>query len=285
MVVRSPLICGDHARQHQTRTAPRTTTGNICAREPVATQILPALAAVLISALATGGCSTALVAGDTDSATIEGTRSEVVRVRAEGGSEAVPDIAVLGMSVRVTESSVSAARDRAARLTQAVLDELTRHGVEEEDIRTSRFSIDPDYQYTNDGGRRLNGYRVVHGLTVTYRDLDAVGAVIDAASRAGGDALAIDHIAFTHADPERHRQAARRDAVDRLHRTAQQLAEASNRELGPLLEISEGVSPDYGPYQSLSADAAMLKSEAADTPVSVGSDVIRVTVHGVFALR
>ena len=73
--------------------------------------------------------------------------------------------------------------------------------------------------------------------------------------------------------------------MDRLHRTARQLAEASNRELGPLLEISEEVSPDYGPYRSLSAGAAMLRSEAADTPISVGSDVISVTVRGVFALR
>ncbi len=189
------------------------------------------------------------------------------------------------MSVEVTEPSAGAARERAARLTEAVIDELGRHGMEEDDIRTSRFSIDPDYQYTKDGRRVLNGYRVIHALAVTHRDLDTLGAVIDEASRAGGDALAFTHIAFSHADPEPHRQAARRDAVDRLHRTARQLAEASNRELGPLLEISEEVSPDYGLFQSFSAGAAMLKSEAADTPISVGTDVIRVTVRGVFALR
>ena len=85
--------------------------------------------------------------------------------------------------------------------------------------------------------------------------------------------------------PGRHRQAARREAVHRLHRTARQLADASDRELGPLLEISEDVSPDYGPFRNLSAGAAMLRSEAADTPMSVGGDVIRVTVSGVFALR
>ena len=240
---------------------------------------------MLIAVLATAGCSTTPSAGTADGATNAGMQSGTVQVRAEGSVEAVPHIAVLGMSVEITEPSVGAARDRAARLTEVVIDELRRHGVEEEDIRTSRFSIDPDYQYTNDGGRRLNGYRVVHALTVTYRDLDTVGAAIDAVSSAGGDALAFGHIAFTHADPERHRQAARRDAVGRLHRTARQLAEASNRELGPLLEISEEVSPDYDPYPSLAAGPAMLRSEAVDTPISIGSEVISITVRGVFALR
>ena len=240
---------------------------------------------LLLAVLATVGCSTTPAPGATVIGGSPATHSGTVQIRAEGSAEAVPDIAVLGMSVQVTEPSVEAARDRAARLTQVVIDQLTRHGVEEEDIRTSRFTIDADYQYTNDGGRRLNGYRVIHALTVTHRDLDSVGAVIDTASTAGGDALAFGHIALTHADPDRHRQAARRDAVDRLHRMARQLAEASNRKLGPLLEISEDASPDYGPFQNLSAGAAMLRSEAADTPISIGTDVIRVTVRGVFALR
>jgi uncharacterized protein YggE len=261
-----------------------TDTGSL-ARITVRHGGLPAIAVVLIAAFATAACGTAPPAQEERNLNSTGTQPGTVQVRAEGSAEAVPDTAVLGMSVEITGVSVRAARERAARLTQAVIDELERHGVEQQEIQTNRFSIHPDYQYTNDGGRRLNGYRVVHALTVTYRDLDTVGAAIDTVSEAGGNALAFSNIAFTHADPERHREAARRDAVDRLHRTARQLAEASNRELGPLLEISEEVSPDYGPYRSLSAGAAMLRAEAADTPISVGSDVISVTVRGVFALR
>ncbi len=250
-----------------------------------ATNLLLALTAVLLASLATSGCSTTPAQRAAAPQATAITHPATVRVQAEGSAEAVPDIAVLGMSVETSGTSVAGARVRAGWVTRTVIRELERHGVEAEDIQTSRFSIDPDYEYTNDGGRRLNGYRVVHGLTVRYRDLDTVGAAIDALSTAGGDALTFRHIAFTHADPKPHRQAARRDAVDRLHRAARQLAEASNRELGPLLEISEEVSPDYGPFESFSAGAVMLRSAAADTPISVGSDVIRVTVRGVFALR
>ena len=104
-------------------------------------------------------------------------------------------------------------------------------------------------------------------------------------SEAGGDELAFRSIGFTHADPDRHLEAARRDAVDKLHRTARQLAEAANRELGPLLEISEGVAPPEASYRGPTAGAALLRAEAVDTPISIGSDLITVTVRGVFALR
>ena len=242
--------------------------------------------ASLITAWVTAGCSTARPAEHAGVLTTGGTQSGTVQVRAEGSVKAVPDIAVLGISVEFTGTTVDAARERAAGLTQAVIDELTRRGVEEQDLQTNRFSIHPEYQYTDAGRRQLNGYRVVHALTVTYRDLDSVGAAIDAVSEVGGDALAFRDVGFIHADPGPHLEAARRAAVDKLHRIARHLAEASNRELGPLLEISEpAVAPDYGPFRGLSASAAMLRSEAVDTPISVGSDTITVTVRGVFALR
>ena len=246
--------------------------------------VLPAVAAALLVALAAAGCSTTPPSADVD--TPAAAASGTVQLRAEGSAHAIPDVAVLDISVEITATSVAAARDRAARVTQRVIDELERQGVADEDMQTNRFSIHPEYQYADDGRRRLTGYQVVHALTVRYRDLDTVGAAIDAISKAGGDALAFRGIAFIHADPERHRAAARRDAVGNLHRIARQLAEASNRALGPLLELSEEpAAPDYGPYQERFASPAMLRADSVDTPISIGSDVITVTVRGVFALH
>ena len=244
---------------------------------------LSTVVVVLVAVLSTAGCSTTPRVQDVGAPGPVSAQSGTIVVRAEGSVEAVPDIAVLGIAVEITQPWVATARDRAARVTEAVVAELRRLGVEERDMQTSRFSIQPDYQYTDDGRRRLAGYRVVHSLTVTYRNLDNLGAAIDAVSDAGGDELAFRDIAFAHADPERHLEAARRDAVDRLHRTARQLAEAAHRQLGPLLEISEGVAPPDGPYLR-PATAALLRAEAVDTPISIGRDSITVTVRGVFAL-
>ena len=254
------------------------------AQQNVAPCGLRTVGVVMMAVLAIAGCSTTPSMQDKGAPGPANVHLGTVVVRAEGSVKAVPDIAVLGISVEITKPSVAAARDRAARVTEAVLDELVRHGVEDRDMQTSRFSIQPDYRYTDDGGRRLAGYRIVHALTVTYRDLDTVGVAIDAVSEAGGDELAFRDIAFAHAEPERHLEAARREAVSELHRIARQLAEAAHRELGPLLEISDGVAPPEDPYPRPAA-GAFLKAEAVDTPISIGSDTITVTVRGVFALR
>ena len=245
---------------------------------------LRAVGVVLMGVLAIAGCSTTPQVHDMGAPSPANVLPGTVVVRAEGSAEAVPDIAVLGISVEITKPSVAAARDQAARVTEAVIDELGRHGVADRDVQTSRFSIQPEYRYTDDGRRLLTGYRVAHALTVTYRELDTVGAAIDAVTEVGGDDLAFRDIEFAHSEPERHLEAARREAVGKLHGIARQLAEAANRELGLLLEISEGAALPAGPYPRPAA-GALLKAEAVDTPISIGSDIITVTVRGVFSLR
>ena len=204
---------------------------------------------------------------------------------AEGQAEAVPDIAVVRMSIETSARTVRGARERAAGLARAVIDELARQGVEERNIRTSRFSIRADYEYTDDG-RRLIGYQVSHALTAEIANLESVGDGIDALSEAGGDALAFHDIEFAYADPERLLAEARRNAVENLQRRAQQLAAAANRELGPLLELTEvSGAPGPSPPGLYLAAEKMVRARPADTPISAGSGTVSVTVRGVFELR
>ena len=111
-----------------------------------------------------------------------------------------------------------------------------------------------------------------------------MGAAIDAVSEVGDDELAFRDIVFTHSDTERHLEAPLRWTSCIAQRGS--WPKPRTGKLGPLLEISDDpAAPDYGPYRSPSAGAAMLRAEAVDTPISIGSDLITVTVRGVFALR
>ena len=249
-----------------------------------ATRTLPA-ALLLAALLAVPGCHTGSTVVSGAAVPTAAPAPGTIHAWAEGRAEAVPDIAVVRMSIETSGRTVRAAREQAASLTRAVIDELARHGAEERHIRTSRFSIRADYQYTDDG-RRLTGYQVSHALTVELANLESVGAAIDALSKAGGDALAFHDIEFAYADPERLLEEARRNAVAKLHRHAQQLAAAANQELGPLLELTEvSGAPDPSPPGPYLAAEMMARARPADTPISIGSGTVSVTVRGVFALR
>ena len=247
-----------------------------------ATRALPAVL-LLAALLAVPGCRTlspvAGVAVPAAAAPGPGT----LHAWAEGRAEAVPDIAVVRMIIETSGRTVRAARGQAAGVTRSVLDELQRQGVEERNIRTLGFSIRPEHEYT-DAGRRLVGYQVSHALVVKIANPESVGAAIDALSEAGGDAVAFHDIEFAYADLERLLEEARRAAVEKLQRHAQQLAAAANRELGPLLELTEvsGAPASARPAPYLAAE---MVGAPADTTISVGSGTASVTVRGVFELR
>ena len=241
-------------------------------------------ALLLAALLAVPGCETGSTAVGGQAVPAAEPMPGTLHAWAEGRAEAVPDVAVVRMSIETSGRTVRGARGQAAGVTRAVLDELAHQGVEDRNIRTSGFSVRADYQYTDDGRRRLTGYQVSHALTVEIANLESVGATIDALSEAGGDALAFHGIEFAYAHPERLLEEARRNAVEKLHRHAQQLAAAANRELGPLLELTEvSGTPDPSPPGTFLA--ARMMERAGDTPISIGSGTVSVTVRGVFALR
>ena len=110
---------------------------------------------------------------------------DVVEVAGIGSAVGIPDIAVLSLGVSVTADTVSEARNTAAATAQKVVDALMENTVAAEDISTVRFTIRPDYEYSQNE-TRFKGYTVVNSLRVTVREISAVGDVIDASIAAGG---------------------------------------------------------------------------------------------------
>ena len=208
-----------------------------------------------------------------------------VHASATGVTQAEPDVAVISMEVQIEHETVEPARARAAQVANALIQTLHDHHIAEKDITTSNFSIYPRYDYRN-GNRFLMGYTVSHSLTVKVRDIENAGNVIDAASKSGGSNLEFHHIAFDIDDPTDHIDQARAQAVDNLHRIAAQLAEESDREIGPLLTISEGVS--FSPPDTFTRSYDFLEATSAsmyDTPIAAGQTKVSVTVSGVFELK
>ncbi|MEO5609808.1 MAG: SIMPL domain-containing protein, partial [Ornithinibacter sp.] len=116
------------------------------------------------------------------------------------------------------------------------------------------------------------GYAAYQNLSVTVRDADLVGTLVDAFSGVAGNALTIDHIGLDVADPEPLLARARGAAFADAHSKAQQYAALAGRELGKVRELRDVVQD--GPQPRM----AMMASRAADTSVELGEHTVTATV-------
>lgn len=204
-----------------------------------------------------------------------------IAVTGSGSAFGEPDVAVLTLGVEAEAESVGKARSQAAEAMDAVLDALKEGGVADEDIQTTRFSVQPRYDFT---GRRqvLRGFAVNNIVTAKIRSIDDTGGLIDAALGAGGDLARIENLRFTIDDPSELEDEARQEAVAEARHKAEALAQAAGVELGPPRTISESRP---APVPIGFSRAAFEAEQAVETPIELGELEVQVSVQVVYELR
>ena len=136
------------------------------------------------------------IAGSRDngsSAVAEALPERAISVSGHGEVLIQPDVAVLQVGVSVLDESVAAARERAATAMDKVLASVKGNGVADDDIQTTSFSIQPEYDYS-DNTAKLRGFRVFNSVSIKIRKLDSASKVIDDAVAAGGDDAVVNGI-------------------------------------------------------------------------------------------
>ena len=213
-----------------------------------------------------------------------------------GVVEAQPDIAIISLGVETFAASVSGARGEAAVAMDSMINVLRAAGLLDADLETQYFNIQPEYTYdqvstTIEGGdkttrseRRLVGYRVTNTLSVTIRDLDNIGSIVDSVADAGGDATRLNNISFTIDDGSaleaQARELALRDAVAK----ADLYASVTGVDRGKLITIVETNGTQYPRIARAEVATAAFDGAKASTPILAGDLQVRVTVQTVFGI-
>jgi len=163
-----------------------------------------------------------------------------------------------------------------------ILDAVLAKGVARRDIRTALVSLNPVMDYSGKDGPRITGYQVANTLSVTVRNLEVTGPLIDAALAAGASTL--DSLEFRLDDPTDAQEQARTAAMEDAHARAATIAKAAGAKLGSVLAVSEG-ERFAGPAPFPAARAMAMKAvDSADTPVESGSQEVSVALTVIFEL-
>ena len=205
-----------------------------------------------------------------------------VFVRGSGAATGVPDQLRFSFSAQATEPDVSAALAQAGAAARRVLSALRAHGITRRDVETTGLSLQPVYDYSDDGPPLITGYRASQRFSVLVRELPRAGEALAAAVEAGGNAVRLSGVRLEIGDQQALLRQARAQAFAEAKAKAQQYAEAAGRRLGQLVSVREGVSsqpPDTRESLALGRVSADLRA----LPVQAGEEEVRVDVSLVWA--
>jgi uncharacterized protein len=252
-----------------------------------------AVVSVALGALVIGGSGLGLALSDAGAAApgpvpaAAGCNSPGPRltVQGTGQASAAPDVLTAVFGFSTTASSSTAALSQNNGEVNQALQALSANGVATTDVQTTGLSLAAQYVYPQGGVPRLTGYAVTNTVTATLREVSTAGAAIDAVVGALGNAVQINGLTFSFANPAQVEDEARADAVHQAVAHAGAMAAAAGRRLGPVCSLTDDTQPDLvGPNPELNyAQAGAAKSAAVPVEPGMQSETDQVTL--VYALE
>jgi uncharacterized protein YggE len=197
-----------------------------------------------------------------------------VIVVGEGSVSVAPDYARIRSGVTTRAKTAKEAAEANTKAMAAITAMLLSAGIEQKDIQTARFSVQPIYvsqQPSNE--QKLSGFSVSNQLSVTIRQIGKAGEILDLLVTTG--ATDVGSVEFLHSDTSKALDQAREAAVADARRKAELYAHASGLGLGSVNWITEDSA--YSPPMPKAAVRAF-DGGSAPVPIAAGEDTLRVRI-------
>src|SRR3954447_12469136 len=163
-----------------------------------------------------------------------------IAVQGTGTISAKPDLVNLQVGVQIQKDKLEDAQSEAATKMDAAMNQLKSAGIDEKDISTAQFNVEPVMDYQPNAAPRVTGFRVTNILNVKIRDTSKAGKLIDSLVASGSNT--IYGLSFGFSDPSALMRQAREQAIKDAQDKADQLAKLSNVSLGAPIMIQDGGS-------------------------------------------
>ena len=201
-----------------------------------------------------------------------------ISVSADAKVSAAPDIAMLSFGVTTgRQPTAKAAIALVTKNMTAVLAAVKKLGIEDKDISTANFWLNPVYDYTTNG-QIPRGFEVSQTLSVKVRDLDKVGDVLTAATSAGANQAG--SITFSIDNADALKASARTEAIEKAKAKAEVLAKSLGMHLGRITGFSEdGAYAPPRPMMMKTMDAGMAAEASLPVPSGEQEIVSNVTIN------
>jgi len=206
-----------------------------------------------------------------------------ITVSGTGKTDVKPDIAHVQVGVVADAPTAAEALTKNNKEMAALLETLKAKGIEERDVQTTQFNVQPKYEYDPQGRRqpKLVGYQVTNMVQVKVRKLPQLGELLDVVVRTGANQ--VQGISFSVDEPDKFLSKARQEAVAQAKERANEYATAAGVKVGRPLLIQEQAMAIPFPQPMPMMRGAMQAADAA-VPVAAGEQTLTAHVTVTYAL-
>jgi uncharacterized protein len=203
-------------------------------------------------------------------------RTPSITVNGEAMISAEPDQAQIDIGV-VTQarSAPDASKENAERLSR-VLAEVKKILGKGDEVKTSGYSLTPNYRYPQGGKPEIVGYTASNTVRIKTNTLDLVGRLIDGAMQAGANN--VNRLVFTLKDEQAAQLEALRQASAKAKVKAEAIAASLGLKIVRISAINEGERTIQPIYRQAMAARGEAVAAQAPTPVEPGTVDVRSTV-------
>lgn len=222
-----------------------------------------------------------------------------ISVSGQATKKIVPDEAHLRVNLNSMKPKMVDAKASHDEKLKALLEITKSEGVEERKVRTESSSIQPIYEYVNNGNngqtRVFRGYRIQTQLDITVVDTAKVGALMEKITNAGFEQGAntewgnLLDLQYQVSEPEKKRDELLAEAIEIARAKAERMAKAGGSSVARVQQITEGNVSNFNPPMPVMAmgrmmPQAVMAEEAAVAPPS-GEQQLNANVSVVFELN
>ena len=201
-----------------------------------------------------------------------------ITVTGVGTISVVPDAVRFNATVSSVGSTNAAALSSASKSAAAVRAALKDSGIAVKDIRSANISVYPEYNWTQETGTKITGYRASQSFDVLVRTASKAGTVIEAVVNAGGDSVQLGGVIPTTLNPSAATEDARAAAVANAKSKATSYAKLLGVSVGKVLSLEEQYSPVYSsPFPM--AKAGMASDSAVEMDLGEQDVTVSITVR------
>ena len=205
---------------------------------------------------------------------VQTTKTNLFTVDGTGKATGIPDTAVISIGVTKTASTIALAQNQTNTAVNKIIQDLKNLGIAEKDIKTTDYSINPNYDYT--AGQSVTGYTVTQTLEADITPIDVANKAIDVSTADGANL--VNGVTFTFNDKTKKdlEDKAREEAVNMAKEKAASLAKATGIHLGKIVDVQE--SSDNQPRPILMEAQSIGNTKSAPTQLSPGENSISIDI-------